>query len=249
MPLAQDEYVIHISVSNETDEFQNIFIFQQEDALGLMFSKVFPVAWQVFPLPGQQAGVERKGIANYPSSQQIGITREQSPYFAAWCKAGRLPHPGSAQARRNLDLLLKLVADAQNKLIIKVQALSGDAFHYTLDAAGGQYLTRLSDKNEDGSITCRNDSKELAAVDVYRDGARCAVWPDLASGDTARFLLKNTLCLAYDDDMRPGQRIPQKITGDGVASVNLAGCSSLEARLTYDPKAPGKKKQWIITKH
>jgi hypothetical protein len=75
MPSAGNEYRIRITVVNETDEYQNIFVFQQEDELGFMFGKLFPLAWQVFPLPGREEGVERKGTTDYPASQQIGVTR------------------------------------------------------------------------------------------------------------------------------------------------------------------------------
>jgi hypothetical protein len=40
---------VYITVTNETDEFQNIVVFQQQDALNQMFDKLFPIAWKVFP--------------------------------------------------------------------------------------------------------------------------------------------------------------------------------------------------------
>ncbi|MEG3972256.1 hypothetical protein QUA00_32230 [Microcoleus sp. T2B6] len=66
---------VNIKVYNDTNIMENIIIFVQEDELNLMFKKIFPVAWQVFPLPGKTEGVERWGNTIYPGRQQIGVTR------------------------------------------------------------------------------------------------------------------------------------------------------------------------------
>ena len=180
MPLARDEYVIRITVINETDEFQNIFIFQQEDGLGLMFDKVFPLAWQVFPLPGKEAGIERKGVADYPASQQIGVTQSVDVALAAagktalmgmqglaWGAHGKnlLKAPGPLGAQAIVGKLAGLTAALRGELVIKAKAAKGDAFEYSFDQEEGQHLARLSDRNENGSITCRNGSDSLINVD------------------------------------------------------------------------------------
>jgi hypothetical protein len=263
MSLARDEYVIRITVVNETDEFQNIFIFQQEDELGLMFDKIFPLAWQVFPLPGKEESIERKGEADYPASRQIGVTRIVDAALAA---AGRtllleIPGlagggPGGQPAMEQISLEDQpdagktpgLKVALRGELIIKAKAANGDAFVYSFDPKEGQHLDRLSDKNQNGSITCRNGSDSLIDVDYYKDFSRLVVWPKLASGDKARFLLKRTISFACGDGIRPGQMIRQKITGENVVSVDPAGCSKIDVLLTYDPDSPGRKKKWVISK-
>jgi hypothetical protein len=75
MSSAKGEYLVHIIVVNETDEFQNIIVFQQDDEMDLMFKNMFPVPWQIFPLPGVAQGLERMGTAEFPFSQEIGITK------------------------------------------------------------------------------------------------------------------------------------------------------------------------------
>jgi hypothetical protein len=261
---AQDEYVIRITVINETEDFQNIFIFQQEDELGLMFDKIFPLAWQVFPLPGKEEGIERKGVADYPASQQIGVTRVIDVALAA---AGPTVLPEKLDlARAGLggklmmaQRLLKDQADVgkqtefklalRGEVIIKAKAIKGDAFEYFLDQEEGQHLARLSDRNENGSITCRNDSDSLITVDYYKEFSKLVAWPQLASRDSARFALKRTLSFAYDNGIRPGQMIREKIVGEHVVSVDPSGCSKIEVVLTYDLDSPGKKKKWIVSKH
>lgn len=264
MSLARDEYVIRITVINETDDFQNIFIFQQEDALGLMFDKVFPLAWQVFPLSGKEEGIERKGIAAYPASQQVGVTRNVDGALAATGKPVLMGLPDLAWDAQGIKLLevpdhlgiqtiigklAGLAAALKGELVIKANAVKGDVFEYSFNQKEGQYLARLSGRNENGSITCHNGSDSLIDVDYYKGLSRLAVWPQLANGDTARFCLKRTICFAYDEGVRPGQIIREKITGENVISVDPAGCSKIEVLLTYDPDAPGKKKKWVISKH
>lgn len=285
MLCASEEYVIHITVINATDEFQQIFLFQQEDELGLMFDKVFPVVWQIFPLPGKEEGVERQGVASYPMSQSIGVTwsieagmaalkRKASLLtampsrhlhradlwsgFSALLAAGLFKSSGSLhEATRTrhsddaayADGLLRLAALLNGKLVIRAQAVRGDAFDYSFDDEGGQHLAKRSEKNQNGSITCDNRSEALIHVDFYKDRSRCAVWPNLAYGDRARFLLKRKLCFAYGDEVRQGATIREKIEGERVLSVDLAGCSRIVATLSYDPETAGKKKKWVLVKH
>lgn len=287
MSSAEGEYVIHISVINDTDEFQNIIVFQQDDELGLMFDKVFPLPWQVFPLPGRGEGVERKGTAEFPFSQQIGITRDIDDSFALLNKIislGRrysactglgtdlrrsgLPVEMAIAAQRDkgirkpaedrsappfmdrdaIDHLLSIASVVMGKLTIKAAALNGDKFKYFHDEKGGQHIVKQSDRNKGGSISCRNDSESLVNVDFYKNDTRVAVWPSLANGDEARFLLKRKICFSYDNDLKSGDMIKTRIEGDRVATVDLAGYSMIEARLVYDPESPGKRKKWIITK-
>lgn len=77
---------VQIKVYNDTSDFQNIVLFQAEDDLGLMFNNnyLLPVAWQVFPLPAKEEGVERFGKTIYSSSQEIGVTYniENSDFIA-----------------------------------------------------------------------------------------------------------------------------------------------------------------------
>jgi hypothetical protein len=263
MSLAPDEYVIRITVINETNDFQNIFIFQQEDELGLMFDKIFPLAWQVFPLPGKEEGIQRKGVAEYPASQQIGVTRTVNVALAAVSQTGfpgktvvargglwgeSAAAPFSVSDQTDVGKLPGLKLALRGELIIKAKAVKGDAFNYYLDQEEGQHLDKLRDKNENGSISCSNGSESLINVDYYKDFSKLAVWPQLASGDRARFLLKRTLSFAYDNGIRPGQRIREKVAGENVVSVDPAGCSKIKVVLTYDPDAPGKKKKWIVSK-
>lgn len=287
MSSAEGEYVIHIRVINETDEFQNIIVFQQDDELGLMFEKVFPMPWQVFPLPGRGEGVERKGTAEFPFSQQIGVTRDidascallnkiislgrrQSACtgFGTDSRRSGLPVEMAIAAQRNKEIrkpvegisalpfmdraasdhLLRLASVVMGKLFIKTAALNGDKFKYFLDVKGGQHIVKLSDRNKDGSITCRNISASLVNVDFYKNDTKVAVWPLLANGDEARFLLKRKISFSYDNDLKSGDMIRTRIEGDRVATVELAGYSMIEARLVYDLESPGKLKKWIITK-
>jgi len=279
MSSAEGEYVINISVINETDEFQNIIVFQQDDELGLMFDKVFPLPWQVFPLPGSAEGVERKGTAEYPFSQQIGVTKDNDASFALLNKLKSLGRRYAVKtgiavetamaAQHNKDIrkptknqlaslltnrdaidhLLKLASAVVGKLTIKAAALNGDRFEYSLDEKGGQHIVKLSDRNKDGSITCRNKSDSLINVDFYKNDTKVAVWPSLANSDEAQFLLKREICFTYDNNLKNGDMIRTRIEGDRAVTVELAGYSMIEARLIYDPEAPGKKKKWIITKY
>jgi hypothetical protein len=284
MSSAKGEYVIHISVINETDEFQNIIVFQQDDELGLMFDKVFPLPWQVFPLPGRAEGIERKGTAEYPFSQQIGVTRDIDDSFGLLNKIVSLgrrygvcarPGPGiwnmetampgqrdkdirsPVKARtaspfadsKGMDHLLRLASAVMGKLSIKAVALNGDKFEYSVDEKGGQHIAKQGDRNKNGSVTCRNNSESLVNVDFYKNDTRIAVWPSLANGDEARFLLKRKICFSYDNDVKNGDWIRTKIEGDRAATVELAGYSMIEARLVYDTESSGKKKKWIITKN
>jgi hypothetical protein len=285
---AKGEYVIHISVINETDEFQNIIVLQQDDELGLMFDKVFPLPWQVFPLPGRTEGIERKGTAEYPFSQQIGVTRDIDDSFALLNKVLSLgrrygvctrPGPGiwssgfpletGMAGQRNKDIrppandrpaspftgskgmdhLLKLASVIMGKLTIKAVALNGDNFEYSVDEKGGQHIVKQGNRNKNGSITCRNNSESLVNVDFYKNDTRVAVWPLLANGDEARFLLKRKICFSYDNGVKSGDWIRTRIEGDRAATVELAGYSTIEARLVYNPDLPGKRKKWIIVKN
>jgi hypothetical protein len=263
MASAGKEYVIRISVVNDTDEFQNIFIFQQEDEPGLMFDKLFPLAWQVFPLPGREEGIERKGSTEYPSSQQIGVTRSTEPAYDAVRSApaedvadGR---PGAGAPEEHEQSLpgedrpitgrpLMNAAAVRGELNIRADAAKGDAFQYSIDEKGGQRIGRLSNRNDDGSITCLNGCGALVSIDFYKNESKLAVWPDLADGETARFLLKRNIFFACDNNMAEGARIKARIQGENVVSVDPAGYSRIEARLSYDTDSPGKKKKWIIVK-
>ena len=287
MPSAKGEYVIHISVVNETDEFHNLIVFQQDDELGLMFDKVFPLPWRVFPLPGRAEGIERRGTAEYPFSQQIGITRDIDDSFALLNKiisfgrlfgvgarvgeslrSGWLPLGTAMAAQENdirntvedrpvspvtddkpMDHLLRLASVILGKLTIKTEARDGDRFAYSLDEKGGQHIVKQGDKTKDKSITCRNDGESVIDVDFYKNDARVAVWPSLANGDEARFLLNRIICFSYDNDLKRDAPIRTKIEGDCVVSVELAGYSTIEAKLVYDTGSAGKKKKWIITKN
>jgi hypothetical protein len=283
MSSAGKEYVIRISVVNDTNEFQNIFVFQQEDEPGLMFDKLFPLAWQVFPLPGREEGIERKGSTEYPFSQQIGVTRSTEPACDAvrgapaakrlWAahpdsvtERGDSPaaegtlvrteagtpeeiEPGpSGEDRAITGRSLMNASALRGALIIRADAAKGDAFHYSIDEKGGQRIGRLSDRNDDGSITCQNRCGFRVSIDFYKNDSKIAVWPDLDDGDTARFLLKRNIFFACDDTMAEGARIKARIQGENVVSVDPAGYSRIEARLSYDADSPGRKKKWIITK-
>ncbi len=287
MSSAKGEYMIHITVINDTDEFQNIIVFQQDDESGLMFNKVFPLPWQAFPLPGRAAGVERKGTAEFPFSQQIGVSRDIGSSFALLDriasfvrgiddgarlgeafmrtgfpvdtamaaqpdKEGRKPaegrptyYSGDGDAMEHLSRLLSAAA---GKVTIKATVLNGDRFAYSLDEKGGQHIVKTGGRNKDGSITCRNGSDSLIDVDFYKSETRVAVWPSLASGDEARFSLKRKISFTYGDDLKSGDMIRTRIGEDRAVTVDLAGCSTIEARLVYDPASPGKLKKWIITK-
>lgn len=280
--------MVHIRVINETDEFQNIIVFQQDDESGLMFDKVFPLPWQLFPLPGKTEGVEREGTAEYSFSQQIGVTRDNEASLALLDKvisfgrligedygigrvmrrfgfraktavaakrdnavrepSGGLPVPLFTDGD-DMERLMSLASVVAGKLAIKIRALNGDRFDYSLDEKGGQYIVRLDERNKDGSISCRNKSESLVNVDFYRNETRVAVWPALANGDEARFLLKRNISFSYGNDFKSGDMIRTRIGGDRAATVELAGYSMIEARLVYDPDSPGRKKKWIIVKN
>lgn len=280
---AGKEYVIHIRVVNDTDQFQNIFVFQQDDEPGLMFDKLFPLAWQVFPLPGREEGIVRKGSTEYPPSQQIGVTLPTVPVCDAargapaarrhWAvhpdsvtERGGSPVAGgtlvrteagtpeetapdpSGEDRAITGRFLMNAAALRGALTIRADAAKGDAFHYSIDEKGGQHIGRLSDRNEDGSITCLNRCGFRVSIDVYKNDSKIAVWPDLDDGDTARFLLKRNIFFACNDTMAEGATIKTRIQGENVVSVDPAGYSRIEARLSYDADSPGRKKKWIITK-
>ena len=83
-------------------------------------------------------------------------------------------------------------------------------------------------------------------MDLYKDEAKIAVWPDLANNDEARFRLSRKLCFMYDDRLELGDMIRSRVEGEHLISIDLSGYSTIIARLIYDPKSGGKKKRWAV---
>jgi hypothetical protein len=209
---------VYITVSNETDEFQNIVIFQQQDALNQMFDKLFPIAWKVFPLNPKKPGQVRKGQCVYPVQQSIGVTRD----------------PGVG------DMLpfgvLSITAQADNK----------DQFKYYLDSNNAQNLDLLPGKNDDESISCLNDTTDLVTVAFCKSGSVLVTQTDVPNGDKAMFKLTPKLYFMYLNNIKEGQIFKSMQTGDNVNETELTGYSQINARLMYDQSVGGKKKMWVI---
>jgi hypothetical protein len=209
---------LYITVTNETDEFQNIVVFQQQDALNQMFDKLFPIAWKVFPLNPPKPGQERKGSCIYPVEQSIGVTRD--PIIG-----DKLPFG-----------VLNITADANNK----------DQFKYWLDSNNAQNLDLLPGKNDDESISCLNDTTELVTFAFCKSGSVLVTQPNVPNGDKAMFKLTPKLYFMYMNNIKEGQIFKSMQTGDNVNEAELTGYSQIRARLMYDPNVGGKKKMWII---
>jgi hypothetical protein len=209
---------LYITVTNETDEFQNIVVFQQQDALNQMFDKLFPIAWKVFPLNPRKPGQERKGQCIYPVQQSIGVTRD--PIIG-----DKLPYG-----------VLSITAQADNK----------DQFKYYLDANNAQNLDLLPGKNDDESISCLNDTTELVTFAFCKSGSVLVTQPNVPNGDKAMFKLTPKLYFMYMNNIKEGQIFKSMQTGDNVNEAELTGYSQIRARLMYDPNVGGKKKMWVI---
>jgi hypothetical protein len=214
---------VNITVTNETDEFQNIVIFQQEDMLNQMFVKIFPVAWKVFPLNPRRDGQAMKGNTVYPVTQSVGITSPpviSYPYL--------LPFK-----------TLTITSDANNK----------DQFKYYLDDNNAQKIDLLPGKNDDESISCRNDTTDLVAIAFCKNSSVLVTQTNVANGDKAVFKLTPKLYFMYQNNIREGEIFRSMQTGENVKEVELTGLSRITARLMYDPNVGGKKKMWVIEKN
>jgi hypothetical protein len=209
---------VTITVVNETDEFQNIVIFQQKDALNQMFDKLFPIAWKVFPLNGRKSGVTKKGSAIYPVAQSIGVTRDP-------VSSDTLPFG-----------TLNITSDANNK----------DQFKYYLDENNAQNIDLLPGKNDDESISCRNDTTDRVAIAFCKSGSVLVTQTNVANGDKAVFKLTPKLSFMYMNNIKEGQIFKSMQTGDNVNETELTGYSRINARLMYDPSVGGGKKMWMI---
>lgn len=215
--LANDVY---ITVTNETDEFQNIVIFQQKDELNQMFDKLFPVAWKVFPLNSRRPGQLMKGNTVYPVTQSVGIT-------SAPVSSDRLPFE-----------TLNITSDANNK----------DQFKYYLDGNNAQNIALLPGKNDDESISCRNDTTDLVAIAFCKNSSVLVTQTNVANGDKAVFKLTPKLYFMYLNNIKEGQIFKTMQTGENVRETEMTGYSRIYARLMYDPSVNGKKKMWVIEK-
>jgi hypothetical protein len=209
---------VYITVANETDEFQNIVIFQQKDALNQMFDKLFPIAWKVFPLNPRKPGQIIKGNTIYPVSQSIGVTRDP-------VSSDQLPFG-----------TLNITSDANTK----------DQFKYYLDDNNAQNIDLLDTKNDDESVSCRNDTSDLVAIAFCKSGSVLVTQTNVANGDKAVFKLTPKLYFMYLNNIKEGQIFKSMQTGDNVKEAELTGYSRINARLTYDQNVGGKKKLWII---
>ncbi|MFN6516478.1 MAG: hypothetical protein RMY29_018515 [Nostoc sp. CreGUA01] len=276
---------VEIEVYNDTDEFQNIVIFQPEDELNLMFEKnhLFPIAWQVFPLPGKKKEVQRYGTTVYTYSQEVGVTHnlkksnliaEDDLSFSNAHSLNNLNVQGVPEKsikqigsrkknpqkiienlinipqiqKQNQSFKTTLINITQSKLVIKIEALNRDKFKYWIDDQGGQHINKLDDKNDDGSISCENNSPSLVTMDLYRNNAKLATWQDLPNGDQAKFKIKNILYFMYSDSIKQGQIIEQSLINNNhqIEKYDVTGYSQIEVRLIYDTAAGGKKKKWVI---
>lgn len=223
---------IKITVYNDTDEFHNIVIFQPEDELNIMLNNehLFPLAWEVFPLAAQKEKEERCGITLYSSILKIGITYSIS-------------HRDMSNSEAISDDF------CGGKLIIKREAMNGDIFQYRIDRRGGQYIDKLDDKNDDGSISCQNKFPDVVSIDLYNNDNKLVKWQDLSNGDWAKFKLKNILYFMSAENVRKGQKIDRHmISYNPPKKIDLAGYSHINMRLTYDLDEGGKKKKWVVQK-
>ncbi|MGB3191323.1 MAG: hypothetical protein WBB43_18105 [Limnoraphis sp.] len=252
---------VHIKVYNDTDEFQNIVIFQQEDELYKMFDKLFPVAWRVFPLPARESQVQRSGTAVYPSAQQIGVTTPNLESFLNDLKfKGILDSVIEEQENmKNQSFLKKTILEnlkstIKNKeqysnfksfsLTIQREAQNGEKFCYNLDGRGGQYINKLDGKNDNGSISCQNKSPSLVPIDLYKDNSKLVTWIDVNNEDYATFKLERKIGFMFDPNLKIGDIISREKIEDKnrVEVVDLTGYSHIEVKLTYDPNIGGEKK-------
>lgn len=209
---------VQITVYNETRDFQNIFIFQQQDKLNQMFNKLFPIAWKVFPLNGQSPGQTNKGSTVYPVSQTIGVTRNP-------IQGDKLPYG-----------TLDITADANNS----------EQFKYYIDQNGAQNLDKLVGKNDDSSVSCENNAPELASIAYAKNDATLVVQPDVANGDKAVFVLTPKIYIMYLNNIKEGAIFKSMQAGYHVQEVDMTGYTQVEARLVYTGEA-GQQKGWKIT--
>ena len=178
---------VKITIYNDTNEFQNIIIFQLQDDLNLMLNNsnnhFFPVAWQVFPLAGKEEGIERYGTTVYTSTCQIGVTYTLDHIVRS----------------NSLPLI-------QGQLTVKRDAMDGDQLAYFIDERGIQYIEK-SEKNADKRITCINNSSFLTSIDIYKNNAKLATWKNIAKGDMAIFNPASKIHLMYNETIKKGQII------------------------------------------
>lgn len=240
---------VQIKVYNDTSDFQNIVLFQAEDDLGLMFNNnyLLPVAWQVFPLPAKEEGVERFGKTIYSSSQEIGVTYniENSDFIAKEDKLLEQLKKMMITQGESIILGTTTFNIIQGKLVIKRKASSGDKLQYSMDEKGGQHIDKLNGKNNDEIISCRNNYSSLVSIDFYKNDAKLATWKDLPNGDEAKFKLSRNLYVIYNSSIRQGQIITKSMI-DNHETIDLTGYSHIEIRLIYDPDEGGRKKKWVI---
>lgn len=209
---------VKITVVNETDDFQNIIIFQQEDQLNRMFNTLFPLAWKVFPLLGKAPGIERKGSTIYPIQQGVGVVRTPAT-------EDKLPFGE-----------LQIYAEADWK----------DKFKYFLTENSAQDMSKLPGKNDDDSITCLNDTGERVAIALYKNGSNIVAQPKVDSGDEAGFLLTPKLYFMYLNNIKEGDIFKSQVTGPTVKEAEITGKKTVKATLMYDPNGTGGKKMWKI---
>ncbi|MGB3191322.1 MAG: hypothetical protein WBB43_18100 [Limnoraphis sp.] len=210
---------VNISVYNNTQEFQNIVIFQQQDELNQMFDKLFPIAWKVFPLNPPEPGQERKGSTIYPIQQRIGVTRNPQ-------SSDKLPY---------------------GTLDITQLAENGQRFKYFLNEHNAQIITKLDGDNIDTSISCLNSTPELVSIAFAKNSATLVVQKDVSNGDQAMFKLTPKLYFMYLNNIKEGDVFKSQITGEHVQEVELTGKTQINAFLKIDPDVGGNKKIWDIT--
>lgn len=208
---------IKITVHNKTKDFQNIILFQQEDELDQMFDKLFPIAWKVFPLKGEEEGETRKGYTIYPVKQSIGITRNSE-------NSDKLPYG-----------ILDITANADN----------GEKFKYYIDENGAQDIEKVSDKNNDSSISCENDAPELVSIAFAKDGSTLVVQKDVCKGDQALFKLTPKIYIMYLNNIKEGDIFKSMQRGHHIKEVDLTGITYVDAVLDYTGN-PGLEKGWTI---
>lgn len=207
---------VSITVYNNTRDFQNIVIFQQEDKLNQMFNKLFPIAWKVFPLKGVEEGVERKGTILYPVQQSIGVVRNS-------VSADKLPY-GTLDITRKAD--------------------NGQQLKYYLDQNASQNIDLLGE-NDDSSISCLNEASELVTIAFAKNGSTLIAQPNVANGDKAVFQLTPKLYFMYINNVKEGDIFKSMQTGANVKEVDLTGYTSITAYLEYTGGA-GQEKGWRI---
>jgi hypothetical protein len=209
---------VKITIFNNTNDFQNIVIFQQQDELNQMFDKLFPIAWKVFPLKGQEEGEIRKGSTIYPIAQTIGVTRN--------------PEGSDALPFGTLDI----TASADN----------GEQFKYYIDERGAQDIEKLPSKNDDSSISCENDADELASIVYAKNGSTLVVQKDVPKGEKGLFKITPKIYIMYLNNIKEGDIFKSMQTGSHIEEVNLTGRTLIEATLGYSG-GPGQEKTWTVT--